>query len=179
MKAMMKETACVLLLFGLMCRLSAASDPPPPPKLVFAFEVRADVGAAQEAGATAHGARRIIPITGGTFEGPDMKGQVLAGGADWQIVHADGMIEIEAHYLLRTDQGGLITVVNKGMRVASPEVAAKMAKGEPVAPSEYYFRASPVFETAVPSLKWLERSMFVCAAERTPTQAILRFYRVL
>ena len=154
------------------------ADPPPPPTLTYAFEVRADLDAAADAGMTLHGVRRVVPLKGGTVEGPGIQGQVLPGGADWQIVHPDGVVEIDARYVLKTAQGGIVTVVNKGLRVASPDLIAKLAKGEAVSPSEYDVRATAVFETAVPDLKWLERAVFVSVAERTPTQAVIRFYKV-
>jgi hypothetical protein len=64
-------------------------------------------------GESKHGTRRVIPITGGTFEGPKIKGEVLPGGEDWQLVRPDGDIEFDARYLLKTDDGVIIQVINK------------------------------------------------------------------
>ena len=69
---------------------ASASARPPAPGLVFAFELRATVAAPTELGAVSSGRRRIVDITGGTFEGPGIKGKIRPGGADWQIVRADG-----------------------------------------------------------------------------------------
>ena len=86
-----------LHLAALVCILlpmTAGAQQAPAPKLTFAFEVRATVGAPLELGQVAQGRRRIIPITGGTFEGPNLRGKVMNGGADWQIIRADGREEI-------------------------------------------------------------------------------------
>ena len=71
------------------------------------------VGKMIRMGESKHGVRRVIPIIGGTFNGPKIKGEVLPGGEDWQLVRPDGDIEFEARYLLKTDDGVLIKVVNK------------------------------------------------------------------
>jgi Protein of unknown function (DUF3237) len=152
---------------------------PPPPSLQFAFEARVDLGPVQELGQAVHGERRIIPIVGGTFEGPGLKGRILNLGADWQIVHPNGLAELDARYTLETDTGALIYVSNQGVRYASADVVAKLRAGEIVEPSRYYFRAAPRFETSAAELQWLSRSIFVCTGERSATQVILKFWKVL
>ena len=77
------------------------------------LDARVKVGKMIMLGESKHGVRRVIPITGGTFEGPKVKGEVVSGGEDWQLVRPDGDIEFEARYLLKTDDGVLIEVVNK------------------------------------------------------------------
>lgn len=152
---------------------------PPQPGLQFAFEARVDLGPVIEVGSVAHGERRIIPIVGGTFEGPGLKGRVLNGGADWQIALAGGAAELDARYTLETDSGALIYVSNQGIRSAPPDVVAKLRAGETVDQSLYYFRATPRFETPAPELQWLSSSIFICSAERLANQVVLRFWRVL
>src|SRR5512142_3058244 len=122
------------------------------PELVLALEVRVQVGPPLDVGPLPAGRRRIIPILGGTFEGSGMKGRVLAGGADWQIVRADGLAELDTRYTLETDDGKLIYVQNPGIRHAPPEVTAKLMAGQPVDPSLVYFRSAPRFETSAPEL---------------------------
>lgn len=151
---------------------------PPPPRLTFAFEVRATVGPPLEVGEVAQGRRRIVPITGGTFEGPTLRGTVKAGGADWQIIRADGFTEIDTRYTLETDAGQLIYVQNPGMRHAAPEVMKRLLAGEAVDPAVVYFRTAPKFETASPELQWLTRSIFVATGERYPNDVRIRFFRV-
>src|SRR5262245_51151465 len=125
------------------------------PQLEFAFEVHAEVGPPVEIGRTARGRRRIVPILGGTFEGATLKGRVAPGGGDWQIVHPDGLSELDTRYTLETDAGDLIYVQNRGIRHAAPEAATRLLAGEPVDPSLVYFRTTPTFETASPALQWL------------------------
>lgn len=151
------------------------------PSLEFAFEARLDLGPVQEVGNLAQGAgRRVIPIIGGTFAGPGgLSGRVLSGGADWQIVRADGSAELDARYTLQTDSGALIYVSNQGVRNGPPEVLARLRAGERVDPSAYYFRATPKFEASAPELLWLMRFIFVCTGERLAHQVILTFWRIL
>src|SRR5215469_16163979 len=151
---------------------------PPPPQLEFAFEAVADVGEPQDLGLTPHGRRRIIPVLGGTFEGPSIRGRILPGGADWQILRADGAAELDARYTLETDRGALIYVANRGMRHGPPEVIQKLNAGEPVDPRDYYFRTVAAFETGALECGWLTRAIFIGAAERYPRQVIIRFWKL-
>ena len=148
-------------------------------KMEFAFKAEITVDKIMDLGTTQHGNRRIIPITGGKFEGPDIKGVIVPGGADWQIVRTDGVAELEARYTLRSDDDGLIYVVNKGYRHGPSEVMRRLAKGEPVDPKEYYFRTTPTFETSVAKYNWLTRHVFVAAGERKPDRVIIDFYKIL
>jgi hypothetical protein len=66
-------------------------------------------------GESKHGTRRVIPITGGTFEGLKIKGEVLPGGEDWQLVRPDGDTELNARYLLKTNDGYVIQVINQAL----------------------------------------------------------------
>jgi hypothetical protein len=150
-----------------------------PPKLAFAFSVRVIVGPIQDLGQTSRGHRRIVDILGGTAEGPRFQGEILPGGADWQVVRADGTIEVVARYTIRSASGALVYVQNDGLRVASPEVLARMSRGERVPFDSYRFRTAPRFETSEPSLKWMETSTFVGVAARTPDRVVIGFHEVL
>jgi hypothetical protein len=150
-----------------------------PPKLAFAFSVRVIVGPIQDLGQTSRGHRRIVDILGGTAEGPRFQGEILPGGADWQVVRADGTIEVVARYTIRSTSGALVYVQNDGLRVASPEVLARMSRGERVPFDSYRFRTAPRFETSEPSLKWMETSTFVGVAARTPDRVVIGFHEVL
>ena len=124
------------------------------------------------------GERRIIPITGGRVEGARLRGEIIPGGADWQLVSADGTALLEARYTIRTDEGALIYVRNTGVRHGPPEVLAAIARGDEVDPSKYYFRATPVFETGDQRYAWLNRLVAVCSGVRTRTAVLLDFYAV-
>jgi hypothetical protein len=168
--------AC-LLIASAGLRAQQNMNQPGPPTLEFVFELTAQVAAPDKIATTA-GERRIVPITGGSFAGPDVKGKVLPGGADYQLIHADGFTEVEAHYVLETDRGERIYVNNKGMRHAPADVMAELNAGKAVDPSKIYFRTSPSFETESPRLQWLTRALFICVGERYPEGVKIRFYRV-
>jgi Protein of unknown function (DUF3237) len=125
------------------------------------------------------GERRIIPITGGRFEGARLRGEIIPGGADWQIVVADGTALLEARYTMRTDDGALVYVRNVGVRHGPPEVLAAIARGEQVDPAKYYFRATPAFETGEKRYGWLNRLVAVCSGVRTREAVLLDFYAVM
>ena len=177
---MIRHLALFVLLFGLVGGVSpdAGAQNVTPPRLTLAFELRATVGPPLELGDVAHGRRRIVPITGGTFEGPAIKGKVLPGGADWQIIHGDGFTELDTRYTIETDKGQLIYVQNGGIRHAAPDVMKRLLAGEVVDPSLVYFRTVPTFETSSPDLQWLTRGIFVGTGERYPDSVRIRFWRV-
>lgn len=129
-------------------------------------------------GQTPVGLRRMVPIIGGHFAGPRLRGTGVPGGADWQYQRSDGAWVLEAIYLLRTDDDVLIQVRNHGLRVGPPEVMRRLAAGEPVDPSEYYFRAAPSFEAPAGRYEWLNRGLFVCTGARYPDAVKLWVWKV-
>ena len=146
----------------------------------FAFEARVSVANPIIVGQGSQGLRRVVPITGGTFEGPRIRGRVVPGGADWQVIRPDGVLSIEAKYTLEASDGALIMVTNRGMRHGPPDVIEKLARGEAVDPSRYYFRTVAEFEAAIESKHaWLNRAMFFGVAERSSDAAIVRFHEIL
>lgn len=142
------------------------------------MELIVTVGVPLEIGNVAHGRRRIVPILGGTFEGPSVRGRVVPGGADWQVLRSDGVMELEARYVLETDGGLAVYVRNTGLRHAPPEVMQDLLEGRDVNPAFVYFRTAPVFETAAPEFQWLTKSVFVGDAERHPREVVLRVWQV-
>ena len=149
------------------------------PAMRFAFAIKARVAPIQDLGQTARGHRRIVDILGGEAQGPKFTGTILPGGADWQIVRPDGTIEVVARYTIKAASGALVYVQNDGLRVASPEIVARMSRGESVPFDSYRFRTAPRFETSAPDLKWLEQSTFVGVAARTPDRVAIGFHEVL
>jgi Protein of unknown function (DUF3237) len=150
--------------------------PAPRPEFVFAAEVT--VGAPLDVGDVAKGRRRIVPITGGEFSGPGMRGTVLNGGADWQIIRDDGVAELEARYTLRTDDGALIYVRNVALRHGPPDVMAAMAAGRAVVPGSFYFRGATFFETGAARYASLTKHIVVCTGHREPALVKVEFYRI-
>ncbi len=149
------------------------------PQLEFLMRIAAEVGELQTMGGGPLGERRVVAITGGTFEGPALKGEIVPGGADWQIVRADGVLDIDARYALRTEAGALIRVVSQGYRHGPPEVLAALARGEVVPASRYFFRTVMRFETGDTDLLWLNRTIAVATAERRDRQVLLEAWRLL
>lgn len=149
------------------------------PSLTFAFEVRAQIGTPLDLGATRNGHRRVIPILGGDFEGEGFRGTIVPGGADWQVIHADGAADLEARYTLRTTDGALIQVTNRGMRRGDSETLARINRGEPADPSRIYFRSVATLETSTPSYQALADAFFIGTGERHPDHVRIRFYRLL
>jgi hypothetical protein len=144
-------------------------------RAMFRFEV--EVAAPLELGDTGFGRRRCVPITGGTFTG-DHEGVIL-NGADWQTAQSGNILELSAHYALRTHAGALIEVLSEGVRVAKPEIAARIVRGECVAPTEYYFRTHMRFRTADPALAVLNGTLAVTSGQRLASKVVLDVFEVL
>ena len=149
------------------------------PLLKYFADLSVLVGQPQEVGLTVHGLRRLIPILGGEVQGQDWSGRVLPGGADFQLILNPRMAELDARYVIETDGGDLIHVQNRAVRTAAPEVMARLIRGEPVDPADVYFRCSPSFETASPSLGWISERLFIGTGARQPDRVVMRFFEVL
>jgi Protein of unknown function (DUF3237) len=149
------------------------------PKLDFVFEARVTVDVPLDLGDIGKGRRRVVPITGGEFSGPGLRGEIVPGGADWQILRGDGVAELEARYTLRTDDGALIGVCNQALRHGPADVMAALAAGRPVDPGSYYFRGATFFETGASSYAWLTRHIIVCTGTREQARVNLQFYKIL
>ena len=116
-----------------------------------------------------------MPLTGGTFAGPELNGTLLPGSsADWQIVLPDGTALGDIRYTLQTDDGDLLYVQSRGVRHGSADVLARLARGEDVDASEYTFRTSTQIETAAPALDWLNKGVFISVGGRQPGARHLR-----
>ena len=142
----------------------------PDPTLAFFADAEIEVAAPLEAGRVPQGVRRLIPILSGEFRGDGWKARVLPGGADFQLIVGPTLARLDARYVLETDAGDLIFVQNSALRVASAEVTAKLVRGEPVDPALVYFRCVPSFETASPSLAWINERIFVGSGIRLPEE---------
>ena len=138
------------------------------------------VGTLLNIGAVPHGTRRTAPLSGGTFEGPRLRGIIMSGSsADWQLLRSDGVLEMDLRFTLRTDDGALISMSSFGLRHGPPEVIAAIGRGETVDPSTYYFRTMPRFETAHPAYSFLNRLIAAATAERRPEGPIYTIHEVL
>lgn len=175
-----------VLVVSVLVSSGAKSDAPksapkvaPSLKSEFVFEARVSVDKPIVVGDGPHGLRRVVPITGGTVDGPKLKGTVVPGGADWQFVRPDGTLQLEAKYTLQSEDGVPIMITNRGVRRGPKEVIERLSRGEAVDASQYYFRTSAEFEAPVGSkYAWLNNSVFVGVAERQANAAIVRFFEV-
>ena len=146
----------------------------------FALEARVTIGDALVVGSTPGGLRRVVPITGGSFEGPKLRGRVLPGGHDRQLFRMDGTLEVEASYTLEVEDGCLVVITNRGLWRGSPEVGARLMQGESVDPSEYYFRTRAELEAPAGSPHaWLSKSIFVGTAAPEKALVVVRLFAVL
>jgi len=173
-----------VILAGIAAALSASmavaqSGPSAPaPSLTYAFTVTATLAPPVEQGEVDSARKRFIAITGGTVSGPALNGEVLPGGGDWQAILPGGLTSIEARYFLKAADGTVIEVTNPGVRTATPEVIEKLAKGEAVDPSAYYFRTTPRFSVKPGAYDWLRRKVFVARGIRKPDGVVIDFYTV-
>ncbi|MBC8058366.1 MAG: DUF3237 domain-containing protein [Rhizobiales bacterium] len=154
-------------------------DPLAAPRLERFADLSVTVGAPIEIGAIGHGARRVIAISGGTCVARDWQARVLPGGADFQLIVNERMARLEARYVLETDAGDRIYVQNDAVRTAAPEVMARLIRGEPVEPSDVYFRCAPRFEASAPSLAWMMERVFLGTGLRRPSEVVMRFFEVM
>jgi hypothetical protein len=114
-----------------------------------------------------------------TVRGPRLQGEVVPGGADWQHVRADGVVELVARYSILTKDGTEIAVTNRGLRRAAPEVMERMARGEAVDPALVYCRTTPQLEAPSGPYEWLNASVFVGSAERLPDRVRIAVFEIL
>ena len=141
--------------------------------------VRIAAAPAQKLGTVPHGTRSIVPVTGGDFEGPRLRGKVLPGGGDWLLLRGDGVLELDLRITLATDDQALIHMRFQGLRHGPPDVIAALGRGEVVDPTRYYFRTLPSFETSVEKYAFLNRVITVGFGEARPGGAVHRIDELL
>ena len=156
-----------------------SSDHLPEPRVTRVYRLEATLGQPLDLGESPQGHRRIVPLNGGTFTGPELRGKLLPGAsADWQTVLPDGTALGDIRYTLQTDAGDLLYVQSRGVRHGSAAVLARLGRGEDVDASEYTFRTSTQIETATGDLDWLNKGVFVSVAGRQPGGVIYETYLV-
>lgn len=155
----------------------SAAHAPVVPTLTPSFDVVVTLGELEDHGDTRAGHRRIVPITGGSVSG-DVQAWILPGGADWQLLRADGAIDIDGRYSARTAEGELLFLRAVGVRTGDPAALEALLRGEDVPPSEYTFRTAVTVETSAPRLAWMEHALFVASCVRDAGTVRYRAYRV-
>ena len=151
----------------------------PDPRLTPVYRLDATLGVPLDLGDVVHGHRRIVPLTGGTFTGPEISGTLVPGAsADWQTILADGAAVGDIRYTLQTHGGDLLFVQSRSVRHGPAEVLARLSRGKDVDPGEYTFRAATQIETAVPELDWLNKGVFISVGGRETARVIYETYLV-
>jgi hypothetical protein len=151
----------------------------PDPRLDLVYRLEASVGDPQDFGEISAGHRCIVPLTGGTFSGPELRGTLLAGAsADWQIVLSDGTALGDVRYTLKTERGDLLYVQSQSVRHGSTAVLERLGRGEDVDAGEYTFRGAVNIETGADGLDWLNKGIFISVGGRQPGGVIYDVYLV-
>ena len=142
------------------------------------FVIRLDVLPYQVIGGPIGAFRRVGVIPGGSFEGSRLSGKVLPGGNDWQTVRSDGGVALDVKLVLETTDHAVIGMTYKGVRHGAEPVISRVNAGEDVDPSTYYFRTSPVFETAS-AYAWLNNIVCVGVGYRSPQGVTYSVFEIL
>jgi hypothetical protein len=122
----------------------------------------------------------VFPVSGGSFKGERIRGSVLPmAGSDLLLTRSDGSSQQDVRMVLRTDDGTLVLMTYRGVRHASQEVNDRIARGEPVAASEYYLRTAPFFETSSPKYSWLNKIVTIGVGERQPQSVVYEIFEIL
>jgi hypothetical protein len=151
----------------------------PDPRLTLVYRLEATLAEPLDLGDVAQGHRRIVPLAGGTFSGPDLNGRLLPGAsADWQIILPDGTALGDIRYTLQTNGGDLLYVQSRSVRHGRADVLARLGRGEEVDASEYTFRTSTQIETAASDLDWLNKGVFISVGGRQAGGVIYETYLV-
>jgi hypothetical protein len=143
------------------------------------FVMRLSVRPILDVGSTPAVHRRMGVVPSGEFAGDRLSGVVLDGGSDWQAVGRDGSVFLDARLILRTRDEAMIAVTYRGVRHGPPDVLARLGRGEPVAPTDYYFRISPFFETSDARYDWLNRVLAVGIGHRLSAGPVYSLFEIL
>ncbi len=143
------------------------------------FLLRLAVNPPQLFGNTPAGDRRVGVITGGRFEGERLRGTVLNGGSDWQTLRPDGALVLDARITLETDDGALIAMSYGGVRRGPKEIIAKLAAGEAVDPTSYYFRTTVSFQTSAEKYAFLNGILALGTGHRLPDGPLYGIFEVV
>ena len=141
--------------------------------------VRIAAAPPQKLGTVPHGTRIIVPVTGGDFDGPQLRGKILPGGGDWLLLRSDDVLELDLRITLETDDHALIYMTFQGLRHGPPDAIAALSRGEAVDPASYYFRTAIRFETSAPQYAFLNRLIAVSSGDRRASGPIYTIEEIL
>ena len=153
------------------------------PELTLRFSLNLTVGAPTIVSRTPEfGKRQLIPILSGTLSGA-IRGRVLPGGVDSQIIDAHGLCRLSARYAIETEDGDSFYIENNGLRRIPADWRARLFEDDlsffsEIPPGEIYFRTTPQFEIYSDRLRWLTESLFIASGTRRPAGLDIDFYQV-
>ncbi len=150
----------------------------PEPRLEHLYDMHVDLEAPQMIGATPNGMRQVWIVKGGSFEGPRIRGEMLAGGGDWAIVRTDGVIQVDVRATVQTHDGALIYAQYSGLIIIPPAMAPRVFAGEDVPLSEYYFYTNPMFQTGDERYAWLNQVVAIGRGKVVPGGVEYRVWAV-
>ena len=149
-------------------------------KTEFLYRAHIDVEGFYEVGETFRGKRTIVRVKGGYFDGPRLKGDILAGTGDWFLVRPGGVAEGDVRDTYRTHDGHMIYVSYRGILNIAPDVWERLGRGEAVDSSEYYLRTQPMFETAADTpYGWLNNILAVGVGTQEAMGVTYDVYQIL
>ena len=147
----------------------------------FLYSISINLGEAIPVGPTPNGVRMIMPVVGGSFEGPMMSGRVLNSGADWALLRPDGSVALDVRCALETEDGASIYATYGGRIIIPDAVAERFGNPdqvEDVSPADYYFRITPYYETSSERYAWLNNVVAVGVGKRTKAGVYYDVYEI-
>jgi hypothetical protein len=151
---------------------------PPVPVLDPVCTLQVELGPISEMGQGRGGHRRLVPIVGGSVEGPLLSGRILDLGADWQTIFSGGLAELDTRYAMQTHDGAVIDIRNFGFRHGPAEVLQAVARGETVDPRSYYMRTQARLETGDERYAWVNRTLFVGSGSRLASTVVMSLFAI-
>ncbi len=122
---------------------------------------------------------------GSIVSGPRLNGVLVDhSGADWPVIRHDGVVELNAHYMIQADDGTLIYIRNLGYVHGPLRATGQSADEAPAIPA--YFRCTPYFRAPEGPHDWLNRTVIVGVGQRRPQlspddepdHSLFRYYAV-
>jgi hypothetical protein len=129
---------------------------------------RAELAPPQVVGKTPFGTRQIFEVTGGTFEGPDLKGEILTCGGDWLLTDDEGIGRLDVRATFLTDDGAHIYMQYHGVLELNETANKALAEGGGTDYADQYFMTQPRFETGDERYLWLNRTVAVAQGRLRP-----------
>jgi hypothetical protein len=110
--------------------------------------------------------RIVVPVSGGSFEGPKLKGTIVGPSGDWILARPDGSSLLELRMVLQTDDSQKILMTCRGIAYAQPGGAL-------------YARILPMFETGATKYAWLNDIVAVGVYRPMPEKVAYRVHQIL